>query len=235
MTDIIVGCPVANRSWILPTWKKYVDAAIPESWNLHYIFAVPMWDEETLELLGSWENTQIIPTEEPQRKDVRDWANTDSFTRMADLRNHILKFVRQHHPDFYLSLDSDILLRQQAFDDMYETLTQQNCNAVSSITYLDPTDASVTNAANWRNPSTFQQFKRIAPGTVVPAGILMAINMMDNLAYNVNYDYHYYGEDFGWSKNAANAGLKMYIDGRTSSKHVMYPEWLEIEDKRVGY
>jgi len=236
MTDIIVGCPTVNRTWILPLWKEYVEEAVPDSWNLHYVFAVPEWDEETLELLGTWENTQIIPTEEVQRSSTdRDWANLDSFNRMSELRNLILKFVRQHHPDIYLSLDSDILLSKKAFNEMFSTLEEQHCNAVGGMTFLDPTDPTVTSAANWKNQNTCQQMKRIRPGTVVPAQILMAIKMMDNLAYNVNYDYHSLGEDFGWSKNAGTAGVKMYVDGRTPSKHVMDKKWLEIEDKRVGY
>ncbi len=53
--------------------------------------------------------------------------------------------------------------------------------------------------------------------------------------YNVNYDYHNFGEDLGWSKNMARAKAKIFFDGRVKNKHCMNPEWLERVDKRVGF
>lgn len=235
MTDIMIGCPTQNRSWILPKWKEYVDAAIPDGWDARFIFAVPTWDNETTELVSSWENTQIIPTSEPCREDVRPWANKDSYNHMAELRNTILRYVRGHHPDLYLSLDSDILLHPLAVQNMYETMQTYGANAVSSKVFLDQVDWNVTNAAAWVNPVTCQSFMRHLSEGTYPVDVIMAIQMMDNLAYNVNYEYHDMGEDFGWCKNLGRSGASVYFDSRVKSKHVMTQEWLDKVDPRVGY
>ena len=167
--------------------------------------------------------------------DYRAWGNKDSYRHMADLRNSILRYVRGHHPDLYLSLDSDILLHPLAIESMYDTMSAFNANAVASKTFLDQVDPDVTNVAAWINPATCQSFRRHLTDGTYPVDVIMAIQMMDNLAYNVNYEYHDMGEDFGWCKNLKRAGASIYFDGRSKSKHVMSPEWLDVIDPRVGY
>lgn len=235
MNDIIIGCPTANRTWILPLWKEYVDAAIPVDWNAKFIFTVPEWDTDTTELISTWENAQIIPSVEPERPDYRDWANRDAYNRMVELRNSILRYVRGHHPDIYLSLDSDILIQKDVISNMIDTMTTFKANAVGGMTYLDPVDDLCTNVAAWADPLTKKGFRRLTFQGTYPVDVIMAIQMMDNLAYNVDYEYHDMGEDFGWCVGLNRAGASIYFDGREKSKHVMSPEWLEIVDSRVGY
>lgn len=235
MTDIIVGCPTQNRAWILPRWKEHVDAAIPNGWDAKFVFVVPEADEESIDIIQSWKRSTIIYTDEELHVSRSSWANRDLYNHMCILRNSILRYVREEAPNYFLSVDSDILLDKNVISNMHETLTKNQANAVGGLTYLDQIDRTCTNFANWRNRHTRKGFYRhIEPGTH-PVDIIMAIQFMDNLAYNVDYEYHDFGEDFGWCSSLARAGAKIYCDGRVKNKHVMYEEWLDRLDKRVGF
>lgn len=230
----VIGCPVVNRAWILPLWKDHVEAAIPYGWEHYFIFVVPSWDTDTLDILSTWKNTKIILSDETERPDVRNWANTDSYYLMSALRNRILREVRTYKPDVYISLDSDILVQDLTFSLMKDTMDRFSANAVGGYTFLDPMDPTCSNIAMWQDP-TMSSFRRIVGNGTCKVDVIMAIKMMDNLAYNVNYEHHTMGEDFGWSKAAKLAGVEIYMDGRSPAKHVMHREYLEIVDKRVGF
>ena len=234
MTDIVVGCPTQNRSWILPLWRDYVTEAVPEDWNLQFVLAVPSWDEETI-ALADW--ATIVPLDESEKDDSRKWRwnNTDVYYHMAHIRNELLRTVRTIKPDVFLSLDSDILIHPNAIVEMYETMMANKADAVGGLTYLDPIDPTVTSLATWSDPATCTMFQRCTAPGQHPIDIIMAIQMMGNLAYNVNYEHNILGEDFGWAKSLKRAGAKIFCDGRSASKHVMDPKWLDIIDKRVGY
>lgn len=235
MPNIIVGCPVTNRNWILPLWKNHVEHSVPLDWNLKYIFVVPKGDKDTLDLLSEWRDTWVILSDEENRKDVRNWGNKDRYYEMADLRNTLLRAVRQEKPDIFLSLDSDILLDKYTVANMYETMLANDCDAVGGLTYLDPTDKNCTNIANWKNSNTCNGFTRMVTQGCHKVDIIMAIQMMNNLAYNVNYEYHDMGEDLGWCKALKKTRAKIFCDARTANKHVMSKPDLDKVDKRVGF
>lgn len=235
MKNIIIGCPTRNRTWILPLWKEYVEAAIPEDWEYSFAFVVGQDDMKTMEMVGSWERTNIIPVDEPPiMEDVRTWADTSRFEHMAWLRNQLLGYARFRSPDYLLSLDSDILLHKDVLKNLIETAEQNEADAVGGLTYFDPQDKHVTNIANWREYNAFNSgFKRVREPGVHPVDIIMGIKLLGPEGYNTDYIYHGMGEDLGWSQNMV--GKKIFCDGRQGSKHVMHPRYLELEDQRVGY
>ena len=234
MTDLMVGCPVAGRAWILPQWHEAVQAALPSDMKAQYIFAIPSWDTDSLALAKQWKAEIIVTEEEKPDRDPRRWVDKQRYNEMADLRNKILRRIRQICPRFYLSLDSDILLAPTALQEMIETYELNEAHAVGGFTFLDSMDPTCTNFAMWDN-ELGTKFRRVeAPGQH-PVDVIMAIKLMGNLAYNINYQYHDLGEDFGWATAAKRAKVRIFCDGRSPSKHVMQPKWLDIVDKRVGY
>ena len=151
MIDIIIGCPTRNRTWILPTWKKYVEEAVPDDWYCSYVFVVGEDDEETIEMLSSWDSTKIIKVTEPEIPEERSWGNKERFRHMAFLRNTMLDYVRKQSPDLFLSLDSDILINSKTICNLYETVVQCNADAVGGLTYFDQMDQRTTNVASWND------------------------------------------------------------------------------------
>lgn len=236
---LIVGCPTRNRTWILEKWREHVENATPGNWDLEYLFVVGDDDKDTIDLLNSWKRTIICYVSEPPLNENRSWGNPDRFHHMTSLRNILLNNVQIEAPDLFLSLDSDILIHQDAIRNMYETLTEGDYAAVGGLTWLDPVDKNCTNIGKWipehRSDKNYSSYKRIVnPGTH-QVDILMAIKLMSPVAYHIPYEYHRHGEDLGWSANAARMGARLGCDGRAPSKHIMSEEWIARIDKRLRW
>lgn len=231
--DLLVGCPVAQRGWIMPSWLYYVEKAcqaasvVPE-----YIFACDPRDSVGNYLLElnryQKRKTHFVWTQEDERPDVREW-NDARFHHMAEIRNQLLKRVRVIDPTFFLSLDSDILLHPDALGMMIELTSR--FDAVGGKCYMT--------AKGTEFPSngllTVDGFRRIDCEEIMMADIIMAIKLMSPSAYHVDYKFHKLGEDIGWSENCRMNRLKLGWDGRVGSKHAMSPESLLEQDPRVGY
>jgi hypothetical protein len=230
---IVVGCPTRNRTWILEKWRDHVELATPGNWDLEYLFVVGDNDRETIEMLSSWKRANIIYVEEQDPGMKRTW-NSSRYDHMVFLRNTLLDSVRHINPDLFLSLDSDILLGQNTLREMYETAVEYEFDAVGGLTWLDPIDPKCTNIASWVG-SDMKGFKRVISRGHHKVDIIMAIKLMLPSAYNVEYAYHRMGEDLGWSKNMFLNQKRIGMDGRTPSKHIMKPEYLNMIDKRLSW
>lgn len=231
---LLVGCPTRNRTWILEKWRDHVEAATPGNWDLEYLFIVGDDDKESIDLLSSWQRASLIFVQEEDPGPKRSWGKEGRYDHMVFLRNTMLDNVRKKSPDLFLSLDSDILLGVNTIREMHETMTKYQFDAVGGLTWLDQTDPKCTNVANWSS-SSMQGFKRVVSRGHHKVDIIMAIKLMSPSAYSVEYAYHKLGEDLGWNKNMFLAQRHIGMDGRTTNKHVMGPEYLDRKDKRVGW
>lgn len=230
---IIVGCPVSNRAWILDRYREHVSRAL-DGQDFSFLFVVGEKDEETLALLSDWDDTELIISDEPDRSDVRDWNRT-RYEEMSILRNSLLKRVRELRPALFLSLDSDILLHEDAFKSALGVMLQYEVDVVGMKVYLMPSGTDVPNYGRWTQRFKREGYMRPDRDSVTRADILMAAKLMNQKAYNINYASHIYGEDLGWSKNANDAGVGMMWDGTVANKHIMLPELLDAVDNRIGW
>lgn len=230
---LLVGCPTRNRTWILEKWRDHVEAATPGNWDLQYVFVVGTDDRDTIEMLSSWKRANLIYIDEPDPGAKRTW-NSTRYDHMVFLRNTMMDYVRDTNPDLFLSLDSDILLGQNAIREMHETIEKYEFDAVGGLTWLDPVDPKCTNVANWTS-SQMKGFKRVVSRGHHKVDIIMAIKLMTPSVYNVEYAYHILGEDLGWNRNMFLSQKHIGMDGRTANKHIMKPEYLDRKDKRVGW
>lgn len=233
MIDLIVGCPVRQRNWILPIWREHVLMSAPKDVNVRFVFIVGSEDLETISKLSRWKDATLIPVDEDPLRFHRDWGNRNRYHHMVYLRNTLLSYVRVKQPDAFLSLDSDILLSRDTISQLLETLSEKSFDAVGGLTYLDRVDRHCTNIGAWKPNSSV--FKRVVSNGVHEVDIIMAIKMMGERAYSVDYAYHKLGEDIGWSIRAKESGLTLGMDGRTPNKHIMVPVDLDRIDKRVGW
>jgi hypothetical protein len=232
---LVVGCPTRNRTWILPKWKEYIDQGIPSDIDYEFVFVVGEDDSKTIDLLSKWDNVTLVKTVEKEIGDLRSWADKTRYEHMAYIRNLLLNKVREIAPDIYVSIDSDILLNKDTFESVFETFEQTDASAVGSLAYLDKVDKTITNAGMWIDPMRCKGFRRVKPGGSYNVDILMALKFMRPSAYNVDYSFHSLGEDLGWSRDIRANGLQLAFNGTVGNKHVMSPEWLEREDKRIGW
>lgn len=236
MTKLLVGCPVSSRNWILDYWFEHVEVAaskigiVPE-----YQFVAGSEDYETIDFLSSKERVSIRVVAEPKREDVRQWGKT-RFEHMVILRNQLLDSVREREPDFFLSLDSDILLAEESIRSAMSGFHFfKEAAAVGMKCYMTEHGVSHPSMGIWTNPNSPSTYYRKDYNYCAPCHIIMAAKLMKSSAYNIDYQWHQLGEDLGWSLAVMNAGLQVLFDGRVANKHVMAPEFLDVVDPRCGF
>lgn len=232
---LLIGCPVRRRDWILPLWFEHVYAALPQDVEYNFCFITDPDDHKTVDICFHHSNpgSTIQFISEPHREDVRSWTK-DRKAHMVWLRNILLDRVRKIKPDFFLSLDSDILLNPEAISAMLELQSETNAIAVGGKTYMSWGDTYHVSAGMWKD-HRMSAWRRVSSGTH-PVDIIMAIKLMTPEAYNINYEYHKHGEDLGWCKALQQQTKhKPWFCGSVTNKHVMKPEFLNVVDKRVGF
>ena len=246
--SVIAGCPANGREWIIKQWVQYLAMAGREadvSLSL-YLLAPETSVELTRAFTEACETHDVCPIlvtqEEEPREDTRVW-NIKRYEVMAQLRNTMLETVRLMQPDYFLSIDSDILIGPGVLPKMISDLEDSEFDAVGSKCYLAPGPRQtgkdgrklICHVVNYANMNSNGNLLRRDQEGFFPVDVLMAIKLMSPQAYNVDYETHRQGEDIGWSKAARAEGLKLGWDGRMVSKHCMKPEDLHRVDDRVGW
>lgn len=236
MIDILVGCPVYRRDWILPKWFEHVEKAFGNTPYIPtYLFALDTRDEYTYSCLVA--HTDMLDrhliirplTENIEREEKRDWR-PERLEHMVKVRNLLLDTVRRHSPRYFWSLDSDILSSEDALSSLLDAAPDYD--AVGGKVYLSRAGTRCPSYGYLRN-NTFRRGNDIPYVRNVSA--IMASKLMKPSAYGIDYQWHHSGEDIGWSKAVTEAGLRLGFDGRVASKHVWGEEFLDSYDRRCGF
>ncbi len=246
---VAVGCPIRDRAWIFEEWLEHVRiafdlAGISPTW----VFAIGVGpsgkDDGTQKLVTDlYRNEPGIWTEinEPPLKEGRLQWNGDRYHQMVDYRNRLLGLVQAIKPDYFLSLDSDILLHPSALVCLLDTIQAKHVtkgapihwDAVGGKAFLSERGNTMVTYGNL-GPNG-GGLRRMNSDGIFPVEIIMAVKLMTPQAYAIPYSYSVWGEDIGWSQNCNNAGLHLGWDGCVASKHIMRRENLGKVDNRVGW
>lgn len=230
---LAVGAVVSNRSWILPTYFDYLHAALDE-YDPTYIFLYgPSLDTTALDLARGTRgfSAKLLQTDEDPSEGVsRSGWDYKRVTHLTDLRNQLMTMVREVNPDYFLSIDSDILLHRKTLPNLLETM--EDAGAVGGKCYMsrskfDPSYAMLDHP--------YGGLRRSDDSGVFPVDVIMALKLMSRDAYHVDYVYDSKGEDIGWSVACREAGVRLKWDGRVINKHVIRKELLYSVDPRCGY
>lgn len=217
-------------------WLEYLLAAcrtadlVPE-----IVHAVPAHDREVQEEILSHCATRgvavdLILVKEPQRVDRRVW-NLERFGHMVELRNRVLGAVRDREPSYFLSLDSDILLR---FDALSKALQyMDHFDAIGMKCYMAPYGTEFPSQGTLRAERLIN--RRDSETGCFQTDCIMAAKLMSPAAYNIDYAVAHDGEDIGWSMACTAAGLKLGWNAEALAKHIMAPELLDKVDQRIGW
>lgn len=236
--DLVVGCPVRQRQWIIQDWFDHVELTSVElGWAPTYAFVGDRRDPTMglIEQRCADQDRRLlfvhVDDDDVDRPDERVW-NQRRFQHMVDLRNTLLGVVRAYQPRYFLSIDSDILIGHHTLGALVESTAR--FAAVGGATWMTPTTEMVP-SCGWLRGSAGLIRQRIEHTGVIPVGVIMAIKLMTPPAYAVDYQLHAQGEDVGWSAACAKAGVKLGWDNRYPSKHVMSPDTLDKVDVRCGW
>jgi hypothetical protein len=237
--NLIVGCPIAHRSWIAKQWvNAAVRAAEEAALSISFVIVCPSWDRESSTAVRASAAKFRVPvyvryTNEGTVPKERIWG-FERYERLAACRNVLLKEVRLLNPDLFLSLDSDILIGPFVISRLIKHLRQHNgpFDAVAGKTWLSMNSRNIVNYASYVNGS----LRRQDTTAIFKTDIIMALKLMSRQVYmDVDYQPHLQGEDIGWSINARKKGYVLGFDGSVVSKHVMSPSLLTKVDPRVGW
>jgi hypothetical protein len=246
---VVVGGPVSKRAWILDHWFNFVEQAAEQAnVDLHYLFvADPKTDPETFEVIANRRGPEstVVAVDDAPNAGTRTWADQERKDWMVTLRNRALGHVRDVRPEYYLSLDSDILLHPKALESMIVMQIRGGWGAVGGKCYMTPIAEGPavdnprvgTAAPSYLLMGRAGNFRRTDPEgpSQFKVDIIMGIKLMSPSAYAVDYRPHQWGEDVGWAYACREAGVTFGWDGSVASKHVMRPQDLHVLDARCGY
>jgi hypothetical protein len=243
---LIIGCPIYKRDWILPLWFAAIERQSVPLNKIGFIFETSPDDEQTVNLLRTWrKNHPEVPLfEMRERNDIphyehdensRQWT-ISKYENMVNLRNSILARVREIQPDYYLSLDSDIILKNPNTLELLMAHIDNGADAVSPLMFMTPFDTEFPSVMTWIDKKEFKarRTKDYPLGTYFKSDIIMAAKMMSKEVYNnVDYEIHSQGEDLGWSKNATLKGYSLYSASYIYAAHIMHQNLL-VQFMRQG-
>ena len=231
MNQILIGCPVFDRGWILDEWFKHsYQALINTGLNGGYVFVLDRRSQADLAVIAKYLDVldiEIVFVKEELTAYKRDW-NPSRYEFMVYLRNTLLSKVRELKPDFFLSLDSDILVHPGSINNLIESVDKYN--AVGGKLYM----------SKGRHHPSYAMLKRHGLhrpdcSGIMKVDVIMAMKLMTPSAYNVDYRVHSYGEDIGWSQSCVEEGLMLGWDGRITNRHVMEKKYYGLKDGRTAW
>lgn len=230
---MVIGAPAQSREWIVKDWMDHAVAAAHQAGCDPEFLLVVNREDPTCHV--SFEHAKkrgysidYIFTEEPARPDTRVW-NPDRYHHMVNLRNTLLEGVREKNPDYFLSLDTDILIHPLSLFHLVASI--KGYDAIGGKLYMSrgkdhPSFAFITENYGLKRYESTETFE---------VDVIMAMKLMTHSAYNVDYEWSKQGEDIGWSLAATEIGLKLGWCGTIANKHIMSPFSFGEPDPRCGY
>lgn len=246
---LMIGTPMYKRGWILPHWIRCLLNQSVSFKDIGFVFEVSPDDTETIESLKAWKRIdKNIPYFEIKvRDDIphfehenngRQWT-ISKYLNMVSLRNSLLQTVRDVQPDYYLSLDSDILLTNPNTIELLIAHIKSGADAVNPLMFMTPFGTMYPSVMNWRIdiPTKAYREEKYQLGTYFQSDVIMAAKMMSKDVYNnIDYVVHEQGEDVGWSLSCKQQGFKLYSASYIYAPHimseVMYKSFLTNGDDR---
>lgn len=248
---IIIGTPIYKRSWILPHWIRcLLDQSISFK-DIGFIFEVSPDDDETIKSLNLWKKIdKNIPIFDIKiREDIPHFQHADhgrqwsisKYINMVSLRNSLLNTVRQIQPEYYFSLDSDILLTNPNTIEMLVAHVKSGADAVNPLMFMTPIGTMYPSVMNWREDISDKAYRKeqYPLGTYFESDVIMAAKMMSKDVYNtIDYQVHEQGEDVGWSLACKKNGFKLFCASYLYAPHIMseqmYASFIQNGDDRFS-
>lgn len=234
---VVFGCPVANRSWVLDRWWDAIASQVPDGYQWKVVFVYTESEDDTLgklEQMQGWASVHIINAgESPRPREAMDkhmWP-LDHIRAMAGWRNLLLDYAKEQQAEWFFSVDSDIILPPNAFNDlvgpMERTLIHTGYVATAPLVnmaeHLDP-GTFAYNYMDWVDDGvTARAYRAGRPmrDETFKADVIMAAMLINRRGFAIKWAEHEQGEDIGWSWNAVQMGWKLCVNPDVICNHIM--------------
>lgn len=216
MKNILIGCPVRNREWILPEYLQALENLDYPKENLAFHFILNDSTDRSKEMLLTWKsvvesNYRYIRITELNFDYPEDWGetrittNASSLTRknkgykaLTVLRNLLLDLAwLDMKSDYLFSIDSDIIIKP----DILLNLLQQKKHIIAGLVSND--------SSNYNFIPKGKTPKGIMEVSITGSIILISRKIIDNK--RIRYSPGKTGEDEGFCLSAKAQGFKSYI------------------------
>jgi hypothetical protein len=219
---LVIGCPVAERGWILPHW---FDAIYAQDIDVEIICVFSPSVDNTEAILKE-ENVTIIYDERPPRPineiDHHGWGGPDKYEYMASMRNALIDAALDREVDYFFSLDSDILLNMPGTLKTLLDFAATHSGVVAPAVNMGMHDTA-WNTMNWIDPyhpnTAIRSVKHNPKGGQVD--VVMAAMLLDKKGLEARWCSHYQGEDIGFSLDAYQKQIPLWWLPNVLCQHVM--------------
>lgn len=245
MTNILIGMPVFQRAWVLPTWTEAIEKQNFPKENLGFVFNLGPNDDETHDILWTWHERnpefkvfdaqiQMKINHSAHPDGTRIWGS-EQYYNMVFLRNDLLEraTVLSNQFDYYFSLDSDIILENPDTLNRLVAYAQEDSKraAISPLTYMTPFDTNFPSSMTWIDrpgDRAIRDLGRYQIDKLFETDIIMAAVFMQKETFcNIRYQWHRQGEDLGFATALADAGLKSFGAWDIYCPHLMHKQMLD--------
>jgi hypothetical protein len=206
---ILIGCPIKDRGWCLPSWYEGIE---DQGLEVEVITILSPSADNT-ELLLKERNIEILydddPGRPPQEIDGHVW-HAVQYAYMARLRNQLLDWATAAEADYFLSLDSDIVLSANALSALI-AFNQSHPGVVAPAVNMSSGNSVAWNTMNWTNPNAPRLATRGSPPTSGKVDVIMAAMLFDRRSIaQCRWQDNNQGEDVGFCLDAEARGINRY-------------------------
>jgi len=221
MANLIIGAPVKDRAWSLPAWHEGLRAS-----GCPIVCLLSRSEDDSrsvLEALG----VEVVEDPEEGRPvqeiDGHVWNKGQSvFGYMARLRNRLLDLMIEREAQYFLSLDSDIVLPPNAIRDLLAVMERTGADVISPAvaTCFDPVE---WNTMNWGTDG--RAWRHYIPQVTGPVDVVMAAMLLNRRAMeSCRWMSHPQGEDIGFCLLAEKRGISRWWVPEMACTHMMFRE-----------
>lgn len=239
--NLIIGCPIYKRDWIFAYWAAAIEKQTVDLSKIGFVFITSSNDEKTIQYINLWKNLhpeipyfELIPkddvTHHEHAENSRQWTMS-KYHNMVALRNTLLSEVRKIQPNYFFSLDSDVILQNPMTIELLVSHIQDGADAVNPLMFMTPFGIDFPSVMTWVDEPG-KKAKRVSNyplGNYFRSDIIMAAKMMSKDTYNnVDYIFHSQGEDLGWCADAHKKGFhNLYSASYIYAPHIMHPQMID--------
>lgn len=227
----MIGCPIKDRAWVLPDWFAALDPQITElrehyHVKVHLVFAYTKSSDDTLAILEAHWPSAILVDSGTGRSltNIKGhvWGADDTYQYMAILRNTLLAQARATRVDYFFSLDSDIIIPENALTGLL-SYAETHRGVIAPALNMAPRGLA-WNTMQWKEPAhPGVAERREGAEQAGKADVVMAAMLLDRTAITqVLWQSHKQGEDVGFCLNAEEHNVDRWWVPEIKCEHRMF-------------
>lgn len=224
MLKVMIGCPVRDRAWVLPRYLDCLEKLNTNTFQPQYCFIINDCSDHSPRILAEFARRQpgIVRLIEKNHDSPGSHRRGQyNLSRLAELRNLLLKAFLESDCDYLFSLDSDILIPSASLTQ----LLRHDCDIVSALVCNghEIGDPGIYNILEQGIDGSYRHVRDFPRDRVFPVDCTGAAYLIKKavIAAGIRYSSQRGGEDIAFCEAARSRGFNIFCDGRVECLHLM--------------